>query len=265
MKRRRENDDENVEPQNSKMAKCHSNATITSRSMSTDLRSSVHAKAASENAITHHQQLSASHKQVSFIFVFFPFVNEYRLNESKSNLMLLRITLQKLLWAVSTALKKKSVVTSHEHFNNYASVLAKVVKRLYLETTTSKLESTSATMLRWTWTCEHSASGINHIQQIRTSSNQFIILIVTDLPIVLFSGWFKEKQSTKFIWTKESASKRRKMPRKSWAATLARTNMRCETRHQPPRIGAHWMPAIWRNRVPMRKQLTKTQPVNTSL
>lgn len=52
------------------------------------------------------------------------------------------------MWAVSTALKKKSITTSHENFNSYASVLAKVVKRLYLESVTSKMESTSATMLR---------------------------------------------------------------------------------------------------------------------
>lgn len=112
-------------------------------------------------------------------------------------------------------------------------------------------------MLRWTFRKYPKKNIIEH-------SNQFIILTVTDSPIVSFSGWFKGKQSTKFIWTKESASKRQKMLRKNWAATSARTSMRCETKHQPPRIGAHWTPAIWRNPVPMPKQLTKTQLVNTS-
>lgn len=86
-----------------------------------------------------HQQLSASHKQVSLNAFGFEFGLGIEFVSSP---------LQKLLWAVSTALKKKSVTTSHENFKNHAAVLAKVVKRLYLETMTSKLESTNATMLR---------------------------------------------------------------------------------------------------------------------
>lgn len=74
-------------------------------------------KAASENSMYQSQQLSASHKQ-------------------------------KLLWAVSTALKKKSITSTHSNFNSYGSVLGKVVKRLYLEALPTKTESTSGTMLR---------------------------------------------------------------------------------------------------------------------
>lgn len=74
-------------------------------------------KAASENSMYQNQQLSASHKQ-------------------------------KLLWAVSTSLKKKSITSSNSNFNLYASILGKVVKRLYLESLSTKTESTSGTMLR---------------------------------------------------------------------------------------------------------------------
>lgn len=55
---------------------------------------------------------------------------------------------QKLLWAVSTALKKKSITSAHSNFNQYGSILGKVVKRLYLESLPTKTESTSGTMLR---------------------------------------------------------------------------------------------------------------------
>lgn len=74
-------------------------------------------KAASENSMYQSQQLSASHKQ-------------------------------KLLWAVSTALKKKSITSTHSNFHSYASILGKVVKRLYLESLPTKSESTSGSMLR---------------------------------------------------------------------------------------------------------------------
>lgn len=74
-------------------------------------------RAASENSMYQNHQLSASHKQ-------------------------------KLLWAVSTSLKKKSITSSHSSFNVYGSILGKVVKRLYLESLPAKTESTSATMLR---------------------------------------------------------------------------------------------------------------------
>lgn len=74
-------------------------------------------KAASENSMYQNQQLSNSHKQ-------------------------------KLLWAVSTALKKKSINSSNINFQKYASILGKAVKRLYLESLSTKTESTSGTMLR---------------------------------------------------------------------------------------------------------------------
>lgn len=74
-------------------------------------------KSASENSMYQSQQLSASHKQ-------------------------------KILWAVSTALKKKSITSTHNNFHSYASNLGKLVKRLYLESLPTKTESTSGTMLR---------------------------------------------------------------------------------------------------------------------
>lgn len=74
-------------------------------------------KAASENSMYPNQQLSVSHKQ-------------------------------KLLWAVSTALKKKSITSTNANFQKYAAILGKAVKRLYLESLSTKTESTSGTMLR---------------------------------------------------------------------------------------------------------------------
>lgn len=74
-------------------------------------------KAASENSMYPNQQLTANHKQ-------------------------------KLLWAVSTALKKKSITSTNANFQKYAAILGKAVKRLYLESLSSKTESTSGTMLR---------------------------------------------------------------------------------------------------------------------
>lgn len=54
---------------------------------------------------------------------------------------------RKLLWAVSTSLKKKNINTQHPNFTAFASVLAKVVKRLFLETR-DESASTSDTMIR---------------------------------------------------------------------------------------------------------------------
>lgn len=117
LKRKREHDDgENVEPRGSKLIKHHGTLTAARFNASNHLSSTL-IKAASESSMYQNNQLSASHKQ-------------------------------KLLWAVSTALKKKSITTSHENFNHFASTLAKVVKRLYLETFSTKNESTSGTMLR---------------------------------------------------------------------------------------------------------------------
>lgn len=83
----------------------------------TDHHNNTLTKAASENSMYQSQQLSNSHRQ-------------------------------KLLWAVSTALKKKSITSTNSKFNSYASILGKVVKRLYLESLTTKTDSTSGTMLR---------------------------------------------------------------------------------------------------------------------
>lgn len=117
-KRKREScNEENMEPQRlPKLARFQSQSTSSQPLASA--HSALHLpKASSESAMYPSQQLSASHKQ-------------------------------KLLWAVSTALKKKSINTGHENFNHFAAVLAKVVKRLYLESSISKAESTSATMLK---------------------------------------------------------------------------------------------------------------------
>lgn len=54
---------------------------------------------------------------------------------------------RKLLWAVSTSLRKKNINTQHKDFTAFASVLAKVVKRLFLETR-DESASTSDTMIR---------------------------------------------------------------------------------------------------------------------
>lgn len=54
---------------------------------------------------------------------------------------------RKLLWAVSTSLRKKNINTQHPNFTSFAAVLAKVVKRLFLETRDESL-STSDTMIR---------------------------------------------------------------------------------------------------------------------
>lgn len=54
---------------------------------------------------------------------------------------------RKLLWAVSTSLRKKNIHTQHPNFTAFASVLAKVVKRLFLETR-DESASTSDTMIR---------------------------------------------------------------------------------------------------------------------
>lgn len=108
-KRRLEPDeDENLEPQRKKFG-------ITFQR--TEHNSGTIHKAASENSMYQSHQLSTSHKQ-------------------------------KLLWAVSTALKKKSILPTHEKFQSYAAILGKVVRRLYVEALPTKTESTSGTMLR---------------------------------------------------------------------------------------------------------------------
>lgn len=64
MKRKRENDDENVEPRTSKLQKCQSSALL-SRISSSDFQSAPIIRATSDNSFYTHQQLSASHKQVN--------------------------------------------------------------------------------------------------------------------------------------------------------------------------------------------------------
>lgn len=54
---------------------------------------------------------------------------------------------RKLLWAVSTSLKKKNINTQHPNFTAFAGILARVVKRLFLENKDESV-STSDTMIR---------------------------------------------------------------------------------------------------------------------
>lgn len=68
LKRRREHDNENVEPHNNKLAKCQSSA-LPARISSMDYHSNTLAKASSENSMYNIQQLSASHKQVMIIIL----------------------------------------------------------------------------------------------------------------------------------------------------------------------------------------------------
>lgn len=122
MKRRREmdQDDENNVPRPSKLARSQSicvNSVQSAQNSLLDFSSRNLNKASSETILHPSQQLSNSHKQ-------------------------------KLLWAVSTALKKKSITTTHANFKEFASTLAKVVKRIYLESESQKADSTSVTMLR---------------------------------------------------------------------------------------------------------------------
>lgn len=58
------------------------------------------------------------------------------------------IYFQKIFWAVATALKNKKISSQHANYKQYASVLAKVIKRFYLEMTDRKSVSTSTTMLK---------------------------------------------------------------------------------------------------------------------
>lgn len=117
-KRKREiDDDENMEPRHNKLARYHGAGPSVIKS-SGDIHGNALFKAASDNVVYQNQQLSASHKQ-------------------------------KLLWAVSTALKKKSLAASDPKYNHYATVLAKAVKRLFLEKFTERTESTSTTLSRY--------------------------------------------------------------------------------------------------------------------
>lgn len=55
---------------------------------------------------------------------------------------------KKLLWAVSQALQTKQISMKHENFRKFASVLAHVVKKLFLEFNDHSVSSTSEKMLR---------------------------------------------------------------------------------------------------------------------
>lgn len=55
---------------------------------------------------------------------------------------------KKLLWAVSQALQSKQISVKHEQFKAYASNLARVVKRLFLEFNDQTVASTSEKLLR---------------------------------------------------------------------------------------------------------------------
>lgn len=56
--------------------------------------------------------------------------------------------LQKIFWATATALKNKRIASQHANYKQYASVLAKVIKRFYLELPNRRSEGTSAAMLK---------------------------------------------------------------------------------------------------------------------
>ncbi|KXJ71532.1 hypothetical protein RP20_CCG020336 [Aedes albopictus] len=55
---------------------------------------------------------------------------------------------KKLLWAVSQALQSKQISMKHENFRKFASILAHVVKKLFLEFNDHSVSSTSEKMLR---------------------------------------------------------------------------------------------------------------------
>lgn len=56
--------------------------------------------------------------------------------------------MQKIFWATATALKNKKIASQHSNYVQYASVLAKVIKRFYLELPDRKNLSTSTTLLK---------------------------------------------------------------------------------------------------------------------
>ncbi|KAM7344838.1 cyclin E-interacting protein minus [Cochliomyia hominivorax] len=55
---------------------------------------------------------------------------------------------KKLLWAVSQALQEKKITAKHESFKQYASILARVVRRIFQEFYQKSSTSNSETMLR---------------------------------------------------------------------------------------------------------------------
>ncbi|XP_035791262.1 uncharacterized protein LOC118466284 [Anopheles albimanus] len=55
---------------------------------------------------------------------------------------------KKLLWAVSQALQSKQITVKHESFKQHASILVRVVKKLFLEFNDNSINSTSEKLLR---------------------------------------------------------------------------------------------------------------------
>lgn len=55
---------------------------------------------------------------------------------------------KKILWAISYALREKQINSEHEKFKDYASILARVVKRLFEEYYHQNCVSTSETLLK---------------------------------------------------------------------------------------------------------------------
>lgn len=55
---------------------------------------------------------------------------------------------KKLLWAVSQALQERKITAKHESFKQYASILARVVRRIFQEFYQKSSTSNSETMLR---------------------------------------------------------------------------------------------------------------------
>lgn len=60
---------------------------------------------------------------------------------------------KKLLWAVSQALQERKITAKHESFKQYASILARVVRRIFQEYYQKGSTSNSETMLRYFILC----------------------------------------------------------------------------------------------------------------
>lgn len=89
--------------------------------------------------------LTENHKKVTVFCSLAPLIQ--RSVFSKSPLAFL-FNLQKLLWAVSQALQSKQITVKHESFKQHASILVRVVKKLFLEFNDNSINSTSEKLLR---------------------------------------------------------------------------------------------------------------------
>lgn len=56
---------------------------------------------------------------------------------------------KKILWAVSQALQNKKITVKHEKFKDYATVMARIVKKLFLEYNDTTTNSTSEKLLKF--------------------------------------------------------------------------------------------------------------------